>query len=56
MGPTLQVKFFFSIAIWQPTLLVWGDFFTNQVAISKILGAMVTKMVATWRVGDKLDF
>ena len=27
-----------------------GDIFTNQVASSKILGAMATKMVATWRV------
>ena len=35
---------------WQPTLLVYGDFFTNQVARFKILGAMATEMVATWRV------
>ena len=56
MGPTLQVKFFCSLAIWQPTLLVQGDFFTNQVASSKILGAMATKMVSTWQVGDKVDF
>ena len=27
-----------------------GDFFTNQVASFKILGAIATKMVATWRV------
>ena len=27
-----------------------GDYSRNQVASSKILGAMVTKMVATWRV------
>ena len=27
-----------------------GDYFPNQVASSKILGAMATKMVATWRV------
>ena len=27
-----------------------GDFFTNQVASFKLLGAMVTKMVTTWRV------
>ena len=28
--------------------LVWGDYIANQVASSKILGTMVTKMVATW--------
>ena len=28
-----------------------GDYSPNQVASSKILGAMATKMVATWRVG-----
>ena len=27
-----------------------GRLFTSQVASSKILGAMVTNMVATWRV------
>ena len=27
-----------------------GDYSPNQVASSKILGAMATKMVATWRV------
>ena len=27
-----------------------GRLFANQVASSKILGAMATKMVATWRV------
>ena len=27
-----------------------GDYFPNQVASSKILGAMATKMDATWRV------
>ena len=29
-----------------------GDYSPNQVASSKILGAMATKMVATWRVGQ----
>ena len=29
-------------------LLIWGDYTANQVASSKILGTMVTKMVATW--------
>ena len=48
---TLQVKVFaWSPLFWQPTLLVQGDLFTNQVASSKILGAMATKMVPTWRV------
>ena len=27
-----------------------GDYFPNQVASSKILSTMVTKMYATWRV------
>ena len=27
-----------------------GDYFPNQVASSKILSTMVTKMFATWRV------
>ena len=33
-----------------------GNFFTNQVASCKILGAMVTKMVATWRVAKATLF
>ena len=47
---TLQVKVF----AWLPfgNQLFWftETFFTNQVASSKILGAMATKMVTTWRV------
>ena len=48
---TLQVKVFG----WSPfgsqlDLLVQGDFFTNQVASSKILGTMATLIVATLRV------
>ena len=30
-----------------------GDYSRNQVASSKILGAMATKMVATWRVENE---
>ena len=29
-----------------------GDYSPNQVASSKILGAMATKMVATWRADN----
>jgi len=43
-------KSFCLVAIWQPTPLVLGDFLTDQVASSEILGAMATKMIATWRV------
>ena len=38
------------IAIWRHILLVYGDFFTNQVTSFNILGTMATKMVTTWRV------
>ena len=47
---TLQVKVF----AWSPfgNQLFWftETFFTNQVTSSKILGAIATKMVSTWRV------
>ena len=33
-----------------------GDYSPNQVASSKILGAMATKMVATWRVAGMIIF
>ena len=56
MGPTLQVKFFAQSPFGNQLFWFGETFFTNQVAISKILGAMVTKMVATWQVGDKRDF
>ena len=45
--------------MWLPFLFLYehilhgrqlGDYFPNQVASSKILGAMATKMVAAWRV------
>ena len=46
---TLQVKVF----AWSPfgNQLFWfrETFFTNQVTSSEILGAMATKMVATWK-------
>ena len=51
MYATLQVKAF----AWSPfgNQVFWlrEAFFTNQVASCKILGAMATKMVPTWRVG-----
>ena len=45
--------------MWLPFLFLYerilhghqlGDYFPNQVASSKILGALATKMVTTWRV------
>ena len=55
-GNRLQVKVFAWSPFWPPILLVSVDPFTNQVDSFKILGAMATKMVATWRIdwGQKL--
>ena len=39
-----------SIRQHEPILHGLGDYSPNQVASSKVLGAMATKMVATWRV------
>ena len=50
IGTTLQVKVFAWLPFGNQLFWFWGDFFTKQVASSEILGAMVTKMVATWRV------
>ena len=47
---TLQVKVFAWSPFGNQLFWFWGDFFTKQVASSEILGAMVTKMVATWMV------
>ena len=44
------------VAIWQPILLVLGDFSTDQVASFKILGTMATKTVTTWRVECQIWF
>ena len=52
---TLQVKVF----AWLPlgNQLFWfRETFKNQVTSSKISGAMVTKMVPTWRVAMVANF
>ena len=47
---TLQVKVFAWLPFGDQFLWFRETFFANQVVGFKILGAMATKMVATWRV------
>ena len=50
-GPTiLQVKGFAQLPFGNQLFCFRETFLANQVGSSKILGAMATKMVATWRV------
>ena len=47
---TLQVKVFAQLPFGNQLFWFRETFLANQVGSSKILGAMATKMVATWRV------
>ena len=50
-GPTtLQGKGFAQLPFGNQLFCFRETFLANQVGSSKILGAMATKMVATWRV------
>ena len=46
----LQVKVFARLPFGNQLFWFRDTFLANQVGSSKILGAMATKMVATWRV------
>ena len=50
LSATLQVKVFARSPFGNQLFWFGKTFFTNQVVSCKILGAMATKMVATWRI------
>ena len=54
--PTLKVKVFAWSSFGDQFFWFRETFFTNQVANFKILGAMATKMVTTWRVAGYHSF